>query len=65
MLTQLVPGAAALITCSGGSLPIASKLDDAALRRDFPDLLRIPIPQGLSETVAVFRALQAEGRLVV
>lgn len=63
-LDKAVPGAGALVSASGGDLPIASKLDDAALRRDFPGLLRIPVPQGIAETVAVFRGLLAEGRLV-
>ena len=63
-LEKVVPGAAALISASGGDLPIASKLDDAALRRDFPGLLRLPLPAGIAETAVVFRALKAEGRLV-
>jgi hypothetical protein len=63
-MMQHVPGAKALVTCSGGSLPIASHLDDAALRRDF-SVLRIPLSQGVAETVAVYRQLEAEGRLVV
>jgi nucleoside-diphosphate-sugar epimerase len=64
-LGRVLPGAAKLITCSGGDLPIASKMDDAALRRAYPGLLRIPLEQGIAETVAVFRALHAQGRLEV
>ncbi|MGD0090962.1 MAG: SDR family oxidoreductase [Planctomycetota bacterium] len=53
-LDNVIPGARALITCSGGELPVASKLDDAALRRAYPGLLRIPLAQGIRETAEVF-----------
>jgi nucleoside-diphosphate-sugar epimerase len=65
IIDQLLPGAAGLISCSGGDLPIAANLDDAALRRDYPGLCRIPLREGVAETVAVFRRLHAEGRLTV
>lgn len=64
-LASFVPEAAALITVSGGALPIASKLDDAALRAAYPSVIRIPIRQGIEETVAMYRRLHAEGRLTV
>jgi nucleoside-diphosphate-sugar epimerase len=64
-LDSVVPGAAKLVTCSGGSLPIASRLDDAELRRDFPGLLRLPLKSGIMETVAVFERLKAAGTLTV
>ena len=63
-LATVVPAAAQLVTCSGGDLPIASRLDDAALRRDYPGLPRIPLRQGIEETVAVFAGLQRQGLLV-
>ncbi|MBA3684576.1 MAG: NAD(P)-dependent oxidoreductase [Planctomycetes bacterium] len=62
-LATLLPQASGLVTCSGGHLPIASRLDDAALRRDYPGLPRIPLAQGIEETIAVFRALTAPGAL--
>lgn len=65
ILDQVVPGASTLITCSGGDLPIVAHLDDAALRHDYPGLLRIPLAAGIAETVAVFRSLHAAGRLTV
>ncbi len=63
IIDEQVPGAARLLSCSGGDLPIVARLDDAALRRDYPGLLRIPLRAGVAETVAVFRRLLAEGRL--
>ena len=63
LLDAALPGAAALVTCSGGSLPIASKIDDAALRADFPSVIRIPLADGIAEMVAVFKRLNEEGRL--
>ncbi len=64
-LAAQIPGAEKLITASGGNLPIAANLDDAALRTAYPGLLRIPLEQGLAETIAVFRKLHAQGRLEI
>ena len=64
-LNAVVPGASRLITCSGGDLPIASKLDDAALRNDYPGLLRIPLEQGIKETADIFTGLEKQGRLKI
>jgi nucleoside-diphosphate-sugar epimerase len=63
--TEILPDAANFITCSGGELPVASKVDDAALRADFPGLLRLPLKEGIRETVDVFNALHATGKLSV
>lgn len=62
-LDKVLPGAHELITCSGGELPVTSKLDDSALRRAYPGLLRVPLEQGIRETVEVFRRLEAAGKL--
>ena len=62
-LDALLPGAAARISIKQGSIPIASKIDDSALRADVPGLLRIPLAQGIRETLEVFTRLHAEGRL--
>ena len=64
-LDNLLPGAGKLITCSGGDLPITSRMDDAALRNDYPGLLRIPLADGIRETVEVFQRLEKQGRLEV
>ena len=65
LLAETVPASAGTITSSGGPLPIASRLDDAALRADYPSLLRIGISDGIAETVEVFRGLKAAGKLKV
>lgn len=61
----LGPASKGLITASGGPIPFPSKLDDASLRADFPGLLRISISQGVAETVAAYKKLEAEGKLTV
>ena len=65
VLAAQLPGADKLITISGGNLPIAANLDDAALRRAYPKLLRIPLDQGIAETIAIFRTMHAHGRLEI
>jgi len=62
---KILPGAAKLITCSGGDLPVASKVDDALLRSAYPGLLRISLAQGIRETVDVFKKMNAAGKLEV
>jgi hypothetical protein len=64
-LEGVLPGAGALIKVSGGNIPIASRLDDASLRADFPGLLRIPLAQGIKATVEVYSAMHAKGTLTV
>jgi nucleoside-diphosphate-sugar epimerase len=64
-LDKVLPGARELITCSGGEIPVASKMDDSQLRHAHPNLLRIPLAQGIRETVEVFRRLEAAGTLSV
>jgi len=62
---KALPGAATWITCSGGDLPVASKVDDAVLRYDYPGLLRIPLAQGIGETLEVFKRQHAQGKLEI
>jgi hypothetical protein len=40
-------------------------MDDAVLRADVPGLLRLPLKQGIEETVALFQRLNAAGKLNV
>jgi len=61
----LVPGAARLVSATGGDIPFPSKLDDAALRADYPAVIRIPIKDGIAETVEVYRRMHAAGTLTV
>ena len=46
-------------------MPVASRMDDAVLRRDYPGLLRIPLQQGMRETVEIFERLNKAGKLDV
>jgi len=65
LLDEAVPGAATLVTTTGAPLPIASKIDDALLRREVPGLIRIPLAEGIKETADLYRALEASGKLTV
>jgi nucleoside-diphosphate-sugar epimerase len=62
---RILPGASKFITCSGGDLPIAAKLDDAELRKAYPSVRRIGIADGIRKTVDVFKKLAEQGRLEV
>ena len=64
-LDKIVPGAAKLITCSGGDLPIASHIDDRELRRVYPQVQRVGIAEGIRQTVEIFQELAARGKLEV
>ena len=64
-LEKVVPGAAKLITCSGGNLPIASNLNDDEMRKVYPQVRRIGIADGIQRTVETFRVLAAKGKLDV
>lgn len=64
-LSRAVPAAAGLITISGGDLPIASKIDDAALRADYPAIIRLPLREGIAETVKLYETMKAAGTLTV
>ena len=50
---------------SGGDLPIASKIDDAALRADYPAIIRISLAAGIAETVKLYEGMKAAGTLKV
>lgn len=65
VLERELPGSAALVTIGKGDLPIASHLDDSVLRADYPGLLRIPLADGVRDTVAMYKALEAKGTLTV
>ena len=64
-LDKAVPGAAKLITCSGGDLPIASHIDDRELRRVFPNVQRVSIAEGIRATVEIFKTMALQGRLEI
>jgi hypothetical protein len=52
-----------LITFGERQIAIAYDLDDAALQRDLGPVPRTPLEEGIRRTLAMFRALHAEGRL--
>jgi hypothetical protein len=64
-LSKIVPEASELITISGGDLPIASKIDDAQLRKDYPQLIRLPLANGLAESVKMYKEMKEKGTLTV
>src|SRR5439155_25921299 len=58
-LCAVAPEAADLVTFGDRQLAIAYDLDDAALRRDLGPLPATPLPDGIRQTLAMFRALAA------
>lgn len=62
-LCSVEPAAEKLITFGERQIAIAYDLDDAALQRDLGPMPRTPLVEGIRQTLALFRALQAEGRL--
>ena len=64
LAAAVLPDAAKLITFSGAPLPLVSKLDDAALRRDFP-VARIALADGIKQTIDAYTKLHAKGLLKV
>jgi hypothetical protein len=65
VLESVLPGSKALITVTGGNIPIASRLDDHALRTAFPGLKRVSLQDGVAATVEVYKKMAEKGTLVV
>jgi nucleoside-diphosphate-sugar epimerase len=57
------PAAKGLITFGERQIAIAYDLDDAALQRDLGPFAKTPLVEGVRQTLGLFRALQAQGRL--
>jgi hypothetical protein len=57
------PAAARLITFGEQQIPIAYDLDDSALQRDLGPMPRIPLLDGIRQTLDCFRQLALDGRL--
>jgi nucleoside-diphosphate-sugar epimerase len=64
-LERAHPSAAGLITCSGGDLPIAARLDDRELREAFPGVERVGLDEGVRKTIEVYREAAARGTLTI
>ncbi len=62
-LCAVEPTAARLITYGERQIAIAYDLADTALQRDLGPLPRTPLEEGIRRTLALFRALRAQGRL--
>ena len=62
-LCQVEPAAQRLITFGDRQIGIAYDLDDAALQRDLGPMPKTPLVEGIRQTLALFRRLDAEGRL--
>ena len=62
-LCAVLPDAAKLVTLGTTQIAIAYDLSDAGIERDLGPMPKTPLEDGIRETVAIFRQLQAEGRL--
>lgn len=62
-LCQAAPEAERLVTFGTRQIGIAYDLDDAALQRDLGPIAKTPLLDGIRQTLRLFRALHAAGRL--
>ncbi len=62
-LTAVLPDAAKLVTTGTTQIAIAYDLSDAGIERDLGPMPKTSLDAGIRETVAIFKQLQAEGRL--
>ncbi len=63
LFERLRPDRAGLITAAGPQVPVAWRMDDAALRAFVPDLTKTPLAQGVAETLGQFEELHKLGSL--
>ncbi|MBI3209528.1 MAG: NAD-dependent epimerase/dehydratase family protein [Candidatus Solibacter usitatus] len=62
-LAHIRPSAANLITTGGPRVPVAYRMDDAALRAAIPGIPKTPLEDGMRRTIELYERLHAEGRL--
>jgi nucleoside-diphosphate-sugar epimerase len=62
-IERQIPAARGLIRAGQNRPGIAANMDDSGLRRLLGDVPRTELATGIAETIAIFRRLQAEGRL--
>ncbi|MCC6364832.1 MAG: NAD-dependent epimerase/dehydratase family protein [Bryobacterales bacterium] len=62
-LDRLRPGAAKLISAGGPQVPVAYRMDDAALRATVPGIQKTPLEDGMRQTIELYEKLHREGRL--
>ena len=63
LFERLRPDRAGLITAAGPQVPVAWRMDDAALRSFVPELTKTPLQAGIAETLQQFDELHKLGRL--
>jgi nucleoside-diphosphate-sugar epimerase len=63
-LERLRPAGAGLVTAEGPHVPVAYRMDDAALRARVPGIPKTPLVDGMEKTLRLFEGLKADGRLV-
>src|SRR5215212_10944913 len=64
-LASVLPEAAKLVTFGTTQIAIAYDLSDDGLQRDLGPMPKTPLADGIRETVAIFKQLQAENRFDV
>ncbi len=62
-LERLRPGAAKLISAAGPQVPVAYRMDDAALRAAVPGIPKTSLADGMRQTIELYERLRNEGRL--
>jgi hypothetical protein len=62
-LTKVLPDAAKLVTTGTTQIAIAYDLSDAGIEKDLDAMPKTSLEDGIRETVAIFKQLQAENRL--
>jgi hypothetical protein len=62
-LVRVLPDAAKLVTLGTTQIAIAYDLSDDGLQKDLGPMPKTGLEDGIRKTVAIFKRLQAEGRL--
>jgi nucleoside-diphosphate-sugar epimerase len=63
LIERLRPVARGLITCEGPTVPVAARMDGAALARAVPGIPLTSLEEGVGRSLALFERLHAEGCL--
>lgn len=60
-MERIRPGAASLISAGGPQVPVAYRMDDAALRAAAPDIPKTPLETGIRDTIELYEKLHKAG----
>lgn len=63
LIESIHPAASGKITYKDVELQIVAKLDDSDLMREIPGIVKTPLPEGIRQTIDIFRTLDKQGRL--